>query len=72
MKVRYGPESFSAGPARRAPGGKKDARPPRADQLLLVNGDELVGQWVRLTATAVEFETNVGPIAPEFDKVAAV
>ncbi|HUY36459.1 MAG TPA: NPCBM/NEW2 domain-containing protein, partial [Pirellulales bacterium] len=39
---------------------------------LLVNGDELVGQWVRLTATAVEFETNVGPIAPEFDKVAAV
>ncbi|HVC95309.1 MAG TPA: NPCBM/NEW2 domain-containing protein [Pirellulales bacterium] len=69
---KKGTDSNSAGLDRRAPGGKKGSRFRFTDQLLLVNGDELKGKLVRLTATTVEFETDAGPIAPEFDKVAAV
>jgi hypothetical protein len=65
-------ESTSPGPDRRAPSGKKVLPSRFTQQLLLVNGDELAGKLVRLTATAVEFETDAGPIAAEIDKVAAV
>jgi len=69
---KKGAESYSAGPDRRAPGGKKGLPSRFTEQLLLVNGDELAGKLVRLSATAVEFETDAGSIVPEFDKVAAV
>jgi hypothetical protein len=61
-------ESSSASPG----AAKKDTRPRLGNRLLLVNGDELAGRLARLTTTKVEFDTDVGVIAPELDKVAAV